>query len=180
MKNKPTLIRTHHDINKRNRLVTLSDKQKKLLSAVKDLNNRRSRGERCTLKQIAIQYGVSITALHRASKSEATESAILSSSDGRGRKQRLSEEEETMIKDAALEFQNNGTPLDRNSFLHLAETLVMTLSPDRIQKLGFNSGRPGKHWLRSFMLSRFTVVKVVRLQIFFLNLTICTTVRSLE
>ncbi len=54
----------------------------------------------------------------------------VAASKGRGRKQRLSMDEEKLIADAVLEFQHNGTPLSWASILNLAMTFITTLPAD--------------------------------------------------
>ena len=62
--------------------------------------------------------------------------------------------EERMIADTAIEFQSNGTPLDRNSPLDLARTYVDLLPIDRQKSIGFRANRPGRNSLSGF-LKRF-------------------------
>ncbi len=76
---------------------------------------------------------------------------IVAASKGRGRKQRLSMDEEKLIADAVLEFQHNGTPLSRASILNLAMTFTKTLPAERRQSIGFKDDRPGDDWLGAFL-----------------------------
>lgn len=55
---------------------------------------------------------MSVSNLHRATKNECTERAILTQNDGRGQKQRLNETEEKILSDAALDYQQKRKQLD--------------------------------------------------------------------
>ncbi len=102
----------------------------------------------------------SFSALQRAVKTNATSFSIVAASKGRGRKQRLSIDEEKLIADAVLEFQHNGTPLSRVSILNLAMTFIKTLPAERRQSIEFKDDRPGDDWLGAFLkLSEGLVLK---------------------
>lgn len=61
-------------------------------------------------------------------KHDPTERAILEASDGRRRPDRLTVDEERLIRYAILKFHNNGTPLIRASVCHIARVLISTLN----------------------------------------------------
>lgn len=83
-------------------------------------------------------------------KTECTAKETLAQSDGRGRRNRLTKDEEKMIVEEAIEFQNNGTPLDRTNICVLVETLVDNMCGSRQKEIGFVNNRAGKKWLSSF------------------------------
>lgn len=85
---------------------------------------------------------------------------------GRGRKQGLTNEEEQIIVDAALELASNGTPIDKHCFLDLAKTFISNLPSERRAKLSFVNDRPSKFWLESFFKrhSELTLRKSVAIE----------------
>lgn len=143
------------------KVFTLSQRQKRLLNALKELRELRDNAMPTNMRVIAAKYEVLYISLQRVSKKQANESTILQQSDGKGRKARLTNEEEKIIADALLEFQNRGTPLDRQCLLYLAHTLIETLPEHRRKLLGFRDDRPGKAWINSF-LSRDPVLTLQR------------------
>ena len=84
-------------------------------------------------------------------KFDISERTILKASGGRGRKQTLTFVEETFIVESVLEFQNNGTPLDRRCILDLAQTIVSTFPSEKRASIGFINDRPGVDWLKNFL-----------------------------
>ena len=76
------------------------------------------------IADVADEFGVSPTYLHRKLKLPPTERAIIDSRDGSGRKKRLSDEEEALVLEAMLEFQRNETPVNKGYILELAQTLI--------------------------------------------------------
>ena len=99
--------------------------------------------------------------LHRAAKQTVSASSILELSEGRGRKQRLAKDEETLIVDSILYFHNNATPLDTKCIMDLVQTLVQSFSDSRQKMIGFKDDRPGRDWLRNF-LKRHTKISLRR------------------
>lgn len=107
--------------------LTLSDTQKRLLSAVKE---RMSNPQR-SLRELCRKHNVSYGRLHRALKQPPTGAGILEASSGRGRRRRLTPAGEELIKETIIEFQSNGTPLDRRSVQDLVQEYVKTLPMER-------------------------------------------------
>lgn len=147
-------------------IVTLTPKQKRLLGALQNLQAQRNAKRRCSVAEIAEEFDVPVSTLYKKAHLQATEREILSSSSGRGRRQRLNVEEEKLIVEAALEFQRNGTPLDMNCICELTKTLVESFTPERQKSIGFKGNKPGKDWLRYFMRrnSTLTLRKRVNLE----------------
>lgn len=129
---------------------TLTDKQERIMAAVKEKKDDPS----LTLVSLSKKYNVARTTLRRACNTEGNGSAILQMSAGRGRKTRLRTEEENLIANAILDFQNNGTPLARDAVRDLAQTFVNTLPPARRLAINFHDDRPGRDWLSSFLQRR--------------------------
>ena len=132
-------------------IVTLSERQNRLLNAVKEVHRRKREKLNIEYREVAKMYNVTPSKLHIAARGEATEKAILGLSFGRGRAVRLTNEEEKLIVDATLEFQQNCIPLDCRSFRKLARTLIRTLSAPRRDKLGFKNDLPGIDWQKAFI-----------------------------
>lgn len=59
--------------------------------------------------------------------------------------------EQNLIGDAVLEFNRNGTTLDRNCVRKLARVLVYTLSMKRRKMIGLQNDLPCKKWLFNFI-----------------------------
>lgn len=129
----------------------LSPRQKRLMAAVCEYKQQKSNGERVTMEQVASKHEVSTSTLCRACKADGSARSILSQSDGRGRRRRLTDAEEAIIVDAAIEFQRNGVPLDRQCLAELTKTLISTFDSARIRSIGFPENLPGKLWIRSFL-----------------------------
>lgn len=62
----------------------------------------------CNYRDLAGKYGIKIASISRTMKHEPTEYALIEASDGFRRQKRVTEEEEKLIRDAALEFHING------------------------------------------------------------------------
>lgn len=62
---------------------------------------------------------------------------------GRGWGQRQTKQDETLIYDVELEFQDNGTPLYRKYLAELTKTRVHTFSKQRPNDIVFNGNIPG-------------------------------------
>lgn len=99
--------------------------------------------------------------LQCASKGEVSTSSILQLSEGGGRKQRLTKEEEKIIVNSVLYFQNNTNTLDRISLLDLVQTLLQTFKITRKKNIAFESRRNGRDWLKAF-LKRNNILSVKR------------------
>ncbi len=136
-------------------LITLNDTQKRVVAAVREHKDN----PQASLRALSKKFNVPRTTLQRACNTDGSEEAILSMSEGRGRKQRLTAEEEQLIVDAALEFQTNGTPLCRDSLQDLAKTLIQTFPPERRIAFDFNDDRPGKRWITK-LLQRFPTLSL--------------------
>ena len=95
---------------------TLSEEQQRILDAC----NVKSSSPSMSLRSISWKHAVPYSLLRRACKRSATEKAILQTSDGGRRKFRQDKAAERIISDIVLEFQANGTPLDRNCVLDVA------------------------------------------------------------
>lgn len=89
-------------------------------------------------------------AIQRATKRAPTASAILEASEGKSRKHMLSKEEEQLILNAALYYQNNGTPLDCPCLMEIAKVIVDTFPVEDQHKIGFKNNRQGKTWIKAF------------------------------
>ena len=130
-------------------IVTLTDQQKRLLQAVKEYQRHNPptqdgrkvhhSSSRRTIRDVAVANNIPYTTLQRALQNVTNPKDIISASSGRGRKQRLTVEEESMIADAVIEFQRNGTLLDRDCVRDLVQTLVQTFTKERRQAIGFNN-----------------------------------------
>lgn len=94
-------------------ILTLTDRQKHILAASKELqDNRRSNKSVCEKLHKDIAF---YTTLYKEpQKHEPNKKAVLMASDGKGRRQQLTTEEEKLISDAKIEFGRNRTPLDRD------------------------------------------------------------------
>lgn len=68
-----------------------------------------------------------------------------------GRPTALTTAEEALLRDALLEFADNGTPLSRQSVQDVVAHFVNRLSPDRQNSLPFREGRPSKHFVSNFL-----------------------------
>lgn len=139
-----------------NRTVALSDEQARLLAACQDLA---ANGTRSSLRSIAEKHNVPRTTLKRHSSGPATVAGILERTFRRGSRQQLSTDEESIIAETVVEFQNHGTPLVRSLVLDVAATFVQTLPLSRRSKIRFKNDRPGMKWLRGF-LNRYPQLKV--------------------
>lgn len=80
-------------------------------------------------------------------KREATDRSILSASAGRIRKKRLSADEESLIADAIIEFQNNSNLLDSDCLRGMVQTFVKTFDVYRRRAIGLKDYRPGAYWI---------------------------------
>lgn len=78
------------------------------------------------IEQLGSKHYVSFSRLQRAEKGGSSEKEVLEASNGRGRRQRLTQEEEKMIADCIVQFKENGARLDRECLRDLAQTLVKT------------------------------------------------------
>ena len=146
-------------------IVSMSDKQKRILAALKEKRELFERGELLSLRDLAKKHNVPRTTLQRYANVEATGAAILRVGDGRGRRQRLSVDEETMISAAILEFQRNGTPLDRDALKGLVQTFVSTLPAARQKSIGFRDNIPGADWVRALLLRNSTLALKTRINL---------------
>lgn len=86
--------------------------------------------------------GERVQRLADTKQNELSPGAILQASECRGRRQRLSAEEEQIILDCAIDYQQNRTPLDRQLLRYLTQTMVSTFTNERQQCVGFTSNRP--------------------------------------
>ena len=128
-------------------VVSLSDRQQRLLAAVEE----RNANPNAKIRDLCKKFDVGNGTLRRACRLEPTPEALLRASSGRGRKPRFTQEEETLISQAALEFHNNGTPISRECLKDLAQTFIKTLPAERRKSFGFKNDRPGNDWLNRFL-----------------------------
>lgn len=63
-------------------------------------------------------------------KQEAAEHPTLKTSNGRGRKNRLTEKEEDIISEEVLKFHYNGTILSRACVCNIAAVLIKSFEPE--------------------------------------------------
>lgn len=137
------------------KIMSLSRVQERLLEACKEKSN----GSSLSLRNLAKKNAVPYSSLQKAVKRPPTASAILSASHGRGRKERLTSNDEQIIFDAITEFQCNGTPLDRCGVMDIAKAYVESLPATRRAACAFKNNRPGRKWLINF-LKRHPVLRL--------------------
>lgn len=87
-----------------------------------------------------MNYNVSIATISRTNEHETVEHGLLEASDGNGRKQRLTADEERMVCEAALELHNNGPPLRKVCLRQLSASLISTFQSIQLQRIGLRNG----------------------------------------
>lgn len=100
----------------KHRLYTLNDRQKRVLHALKKIQEKRDGQMTTNIRTRATKHCIHYSALQRVSLKPPTESTILEQGEEGRRKIRLEDQEEQLIVDAAFYIQDNGTLLNRNCF----------------------------------------------------------------
>lgn len=93
-------------------IVTLTDRQQRILSAAKEWEKDKT-SNKFSIVDIIKRRSIPYFALQQAWKREISMEAILPASEGRVSPQRLSAEEEQIIFDCPIGYQQNETLLDR-------------------------------------------------------------------
>lgn len=132
-------------------IFTLNERQRSIVEVLTEWKESGGADEPPSLHILAQKPGVLHGTLNRANNREISEKAVLEAIDGRGRKQRLTVDEEKIIADAAVEFQLNVTTLQLEFLCDLTKMYVDTFSAERRGKIVFTNGRPGQDWLCSFL-----------------------------
>lgn len=70
------------------------------------------------------KHNVSVAMFHLDTKDECTERPTLAQGPGAGRKQTMEQDEDKLICNVSLEFQQHGTPLYRRCISEIAKALV--------------------------------------------------------
>lgn len=95
-------------------ILTFTDRQQRILAVLREIKYNMRSNTPFPLREMAQRHEISYGFLQRATKHETSKTPIRTASHGRGRRQRLTQEEEKLVCDAVIEFMEKGTPLDRD------------------------------------------------------------------
>lgn len=83
-------------------------RQKRLHVALQELPSKRASGEHITYRELAEKHNVCLASLRRVARIVNTPNAALEDSSGRGRKRRLTKDEEKILKQRRLSRNQRG------------------------------------------------------------------------
>lgn len=129
--------------------IPLTDAQKCLANTVRE----HKENQRLSIRFLSRRHKVPRTTLQCACKTDRSYADIIDLIDGRDGQQRLSYDEENLIVQAALEFQNNGTLLCRDALKALSRSFLQTFSFSRRQYLDFKYEKLSKGWVARLLSS---------------------------